>query len=108
MGIIRLAGSIVLFLFGGIAFLFAFLALTLTPYSLTTGIRVLPDWHWLFLMGLSFVIPGVLVIKWKKWFRDLPDPRIEADQNSASAFCENCGNPLNPKAKFCGRCGNRI
>ena len=24
------------------------------------------------------------------------------------AFCENCGNALNPTAKFCGGCGNQV
>jgi len=28
-----------------------------------------------------------------------------AKKKETSAFCENCGNTLNPKAKFCGSCG---
>ena len=28
-----------------------------------------------------------------------------SSQESESSFCENCGNTLNPKAKFCGSCG---
>ena len=32
--------------------------------------------------------------------------RIAKESNQKpSAFCENCGNTLNPKAKFCGGCG---
>ena len=27
------------------------------------------------------------------------------EKKETSAFCENCGNTLNPKAKFCGSCG---
>ena len=30
-----------------------------------------------------------------------------AKKKETSAFCENCGNTLNPKAKFCGSCGTR-
>ena len=28
-----------------------------------------------------------------------------AEKKETSAFCENCGKPLKPKAKFCGQCG---
>ena len=28
-----------------------------------------------------------------------------AKLENTNAFCENCGNTLNPKAKFCGSCG---
>ena len=31
-----------------------------------------------------------------------------AKLENTNAFCENCGNTLNPKAKFCGSCGTRI
>ena len=30
------------------------------------------------------------------------------EKKETSAFCENCGNTLNPKAKFCGSCGNQV
>ena len=29
-------------------------------------------------------------------------------RESESNFCENCGNTLNPKAKFCGGCGTKV
>ena len=32
----------------------------------------------------------------------------EPRKKETSVYCENCGKPLNPKAKFCGRCGTRI
>jgi len=28
-----------------------------------------------------------------------------AEKKETSAFCENCGKPLKPEAKFCGKCG---
>jgi tetratricopeptide (TPR) repeat protein len=34
--------------------------------------------------------------------------RKPAKKKETSAFCENCGNKLNPKAKFCGSCGTRL
>ena len=30
-----------------------------------------------------------------------------AKKKETSAFCENCGKPLKPKAKFCGKCGSK-
>ena len=37
-----------------------------------------------------------------------PVKKEPAEKKETSAFCENCGNTLNPKAKFCGSCGTRI
>ena len=34
-----------------------------------------------------------------------PVKQKSAKKKETSAFCENCGNTLNPKAKFCGKCG---
>ena len=33
-----------------------------------------------------------------------PSPK-PAKKKETSAFCENCGKPLKPEAKFCGKCG---
>ena len=33
-----------------------------------------------------------------------PSPK-PAEKKETSAFCENCGKPLKPMAKFCGGCG---
>jgi len=35
-------------------------------------------------------------------------PKEEPKKKETSAFCENCGASLNPKAKFCGSCGNQV
>ena len=35
-----------------------------------------------------------------------PSPK-PAEKKEISAFCENCGKPLKPTAKFCGGCGTR-
>ena len=38
---------------------------------------------------------------------DFTEPTV-TKKKETSAFCENCGNTLNPKAKFCGSCGNQV
>ena len=35
-----------------------------------------------------------------------PSPK-PAEKKETSAFCENCGKPLKPTAKFCGGCGTQ-
>ena len=37
-----------------------------------------------------------------------PVKQKPVEKKETSAFCENCGNTLNPKAKFCGKCGNQV
>ena len=37
-----------------------------------------------------------------------PAKQKPVEKKETSAFCENCGNTLNPKAKFCGSCGNQV
>jgi len=34
-----------------------------------------------------------------------PAKQKPAEKKETSAFCENCGKPLKPEAKFCGKCG---
>jgi len=34
-----------------------------------------------------------------------PAKQKPAEKKETSAFCESCGKPLKPEAKFCGRCG---
>jgi len=37
-----------------------------------------------------------------------PVKQKPVEKKETSAFCENCGNTLNPKAKFCGSCGTPV
>ena len=37
-----------------------------------------------------------------------PTSRRPAKKEETSTSCSNCGNTLNPKAKFCGSCGNQV
>ena len=41
----------------------------------------------------------------EKSAKQKPAKQKPAEKKETSAFCENCGKPLNPEAKFCGQCG---
>jgi len=40
--------------------------------------------------------------------KEKPVKQKPVEKKETSAFCENCGNTLNPKAKFCGGCGTPV
>ena len=57
--------------------------------------------------------------EWKEYCREIEDKKTRLSEISernlkrikkkeTSMFCENCGKPLKPTAKFCGSCGTRI
>ena len=58
------------------------------------------------------LIPIFVGIWYLKTTTSKPKPKPvkqkPAKKKETSAFCENCGNTLNPKAKFCGGCGNQV
>ena len=37
--------------------------------------------------------------------KEKPAKKKPAEKKEISAFCESCGKPLKPEAKFCGQCG---
>ncbi len=37
--------------------------------------------------------------------KEKPAKQKPAEKKEISAFCESCGKPLKPEAKFCGKCG---
>ena len=39
--------------------------------------------------------------------KEKPAKQKPAEKKETSAFCENCGKPLKPEAKFCGGCGTQ-
>ena len=47
-------------------------------------------------------------LKTPKPVKPKPVKKEPAKKKETSAFCENCGNTLNPKAKFCGSCGTPV
>ena len=58
-------------------------------------------------IGAAISIIAVIVKSRKK--KKLESAKQKpAKKKKTSAFCENCGNTLNPKAKFCGGCGTKI
>ena len=58
---------------------------------------------------LFLVCVFAIVLSWFAFRRSRkPVKQKSTKKKETFAFCENCGNTLNPKAKFCGSCGNRI
>ena len=77
-------------------------------YSLSEAVRVVAeDYNKLGIYltvdrsGTAFKISGVFS---ENSTVQKPVERKESESN----FCENCGNTLNPKAKFCGSCGTKV
>ena len=58
------------------------------------------------------LIPIFVGIWYLKTTTSKPKPKPvkqkPAKKKETSEFCENCGNTLNPKAKFCGSCGTPV
>ena len=44
----------------------------------------------------------------EKYLAKQKPSRKSAEKKETSSSCSNCGASLNPKAKFCGKCGTRI
>ena len=73
------------------------------------------------IMGFAGVIIAIILMRKRKPARqDLDDyeeqylarqgqrPRPKpAETRSTSSSCSNCGKPLKPTAKFCGKCGSK-
>ena len=63
-------------------------------------------------VAIGGTVAGVIAVakrgsKTPKPIKQKPKPAKQkpVEKKETSAFCENCGNTLNPKAKFCGGCG---
>ena len=39
--------------------------------------------------------------------KEKPAKQKPAEKKETSSSCSNCGNPLKPEAKFCGKCGSK-
>ena len=69
----------------------------------------------LHIFSVIMIVIGVKKIRNEKLDADIQDrlgftkpkpaQQKPVEKKETSAFCENCGNTLNPKAKFCGSCG---
>ena len=83
--------------------------------------KFIGPWGWLVLV---IIIVIIVVVLWKlvvkpsskmskrfrynaygKENRKLNHINNILEKKEISAFCENCGKPLKPEAKFCGKCG---
>ena len=69
-----------------------------------TGNSIDPLYIIIAVVGIGGVIGAIAVAKRgsKTPKPDKQKPKEEPKKKETSAFCENCGNTLNPKAKFCG------
>ena len=133
MAAILTAGSILLFLFGGVIAYFGYMGIGGYAYNPNVDVQpsILPSIATL-LIGIGIMIGGIVLGIIKIYYgpaqklplghgrerklKDYEDKylarhdiestgRKPAEKKETSAFCENCGNTLNPKAKFCGSCG---
>ena len=63
-----------------------------------------------FLFGWFLIMLGIIwyfldTSKEDEKMIEAVDEIVKANSERKGTFCENCGNTLNPKAKFCGGCG---
>ena len=75
-----------------------------------TGNSIDPLYIIIAVVGIGGVIGAIAVAKRgsktpKPAAKPKPVKQKPVEKKETSAFCENCGNTLNPKAKFCGGCG---
>ena len=79
-----------------------------------TGNSIDPLYIIIGVVAIGGVIGAIAVAKrgskTPKPTKEKPKPvkQKPAKKKETSEFCENCGNTLNPKAKFCGSCGNQV
>jgi cadmium resistance protein CadD (predicted permease) len=64
---------------------------------------------WKLLIPLIPIFVGIWYLK-TTTSKPKPKPAKQkpVEKKETSSSCSNCGNTLNPKAKFCGGCGNVI
>ena len=88
--------------------------LTSTPKAKSSFMSIEPLYIIIGVVAIGGIIGAIAVAKRGS---KTPKPTKEkqkpvkqkpVEKKETSAFCENCGNTLNPKAKFCGKCGNQV
>ena len=85
--------------------------LTSTPKAKSSFMSIEPLYIIIGVVAIGGIIGAIAVArrgsKTPKPVKQKPKPvkQKPAKKKETSAFCENCGNTLNPKAKFCGGCG---
>ena len=78
--------------------------------SKTSSMSIEPLYIIIAVVGIGGIIGVIAVAKRgsktpKPVAKPKPAKQKPVEKKETSAFCENCGNTLNPKAKFCGGCG---
>ena len=85
--------------------------LAYTPESKSPFMSIDPLYYLIGVVAIGGIIGAIAVAKrgskTPKPVKQKPKPAKQkpAKKKETSAFCENCGNTLNLKAKFCGGCG---
>ena len=72
----------------------------------------------LHIFSVIMIVIGVIKTRNEKLDADIQDrlgftkpkpvKQKPVKKKETSSSCENCGNTLNPKAKFCAKCGNQV
>ena len=132
MAAILTAGSILLFLFGGVIAYFGYMGIGGYAYNPNVDVQpsILPSIATL-LIGIGIMIGGIVLGIIKIYYGPAQDSGSEElkdyedkylarhsiestgrkpaeTRESESNFCENCGKSLKPETKFCGKCGNQV
>ena len=82
-----------------------------TPKAKSSFMSIEPIYLIIGAVGIGGAIAGVIAVAKrgsktpKPAAKPKPVKQKPVEKKETSAFCENCGNTLNPKAKFCGSCG---
>ena len=132
MAAILTAGSILLFLFGGVIAYFGYMGIGGYAYNPNVDVQpsILPSIATL-LIGIGIMIGGIVLGIIKIYYGPAQDSGSEElkdyedkylarqgiestsrkpaeTRESESNFCDNCGKSLRPTAKFCGSCGTSV
>ena len=130
MAAILTAGSILLFLFGGVIAYFGYMGIGGYAYNPNVDVQpsILPSIAAL-LIGIGIMIGGIVLGIIKIYYGPAQDSGSEElkdyedkylarqgiestsrkpaeTRESESNFCDNCGKSLRPTAKFCSGCGS--
>ena len=130
MAAIITAGSILLFLFGGVTAYFGYMGIGGYAYNPNVDVQTLGYGALAtLLIGIGMMIGGIVLGIIKIYYgpaqeseelKDYEDKYLAKQgiestrrkpaetRESESNFCDNCGKSLRPTAKFCGSCGTSV
>jgi uncharacterized OB-fold protein len=59
-------------------------------------------------VAIGGIVAGAIAVAKRGSKTPKPAQQKPAKKGKTSSSCSNCGNTLNPKAKFCANCGNQV